>query len=230
MLTMTLTVDWEFPEDPQQGANYVALLACLRAFLPRPNYLLTAAIPAGEWALRNVSIGAAASYLDLVNVMTYDFSGPWTDRAGHHAQLHAPRHPCADFARVSGSSAVTYLMAHGVPAGKIVLGVPAYGRSFLGAGRAGDAYNGMAGEDGSFEYRDLPRPGAQEHVDQDCGAAFCVGGDAGFVTYDNAATVAKKANFVRDMRLAGLFYWTGTGDKVGPDSLVEAGYNTLHYL
>ena len=208
MLTQSLPVDWEFPSDARQGSDYLALLAALRAFLPSPAYLLTSAIPAGEWALRHVNVGAAAAYLDLVNVMAYDFCGAWTDRAGHHAQLHAPGRPCADFARLSCAAAVAYLGRLGVPAGKILLGVPVYGRSFVGAARVGEPYQGYAGEEGVFDYRELPRPGASELVDGDCGAAYCVGGDGGFVSYDNPTTVARKAQFVREKRLAGLFYWS----------------------
>ena len=139
--------------------------------------------------------------------MAYDFCGAWTDRAGHHAQLHAPREPCADFARLSCASTVAYLTSLGVPASKILLGVPVYGRSFIGASRIGQGYDGHAGEEGVFDYRELPREGASEVVDRDCGAAYCVGGDGGFVSYDNPATVARKAQFVREMHLAGLFYW-----------------------
>ena len=162
--------------------------------------------------------------------MTYDFCGPWTQLSGHQSQLQAPHRPAADFARLSCVSAVAYLTAQGVPAASIVLGVPVYGRSFLGAGKIGQAYAGSAGDEGTFDYRDLPQPGASEHVDPDCGAAYCVGGDGGFVTYDNPETVARKARFAREKHLAGLFYWTGTGDAAGPRSLVETGYARLHNL
>ena len=162
--------------------------------------------------------------------MTYDFSGPWTDRCGNQAQLFAAKKPHSDASRISCSSSVGYLTSHGVPANKILLGVPAYGRSFLGASKVGQSYSGSGGEEGTFEYKDLPRPGATEHVDKDTGAAYCVGGDGGFVTYDNPQTVRMKAEFVRQRRLAGMFYWTGTGDVRGPRSLVENGYKALHNI
>jgi len=68
-------------------------------------------------------------------------------------------------------------------------------------------------------------------VDEQACAAYCVGGDGGFVTYDSPATVTAKAAFVRALGLGGLFYWTGTGDKVDggeEGSLVMAGYCGLH--
>jgi chitinase len=229
-LPLTGPVDWEHPSDPRQGADYVQLLALLRRVLPVPRYLLTSALPAGEWALRNVPLAAAAASLDLVNLMAYDFSGPWTPLAGHHAQLHAPP-PLGGQQQqtVSGRTAVDYLLAQGVPAGKVVLGVPAYGRSFLGASAPGQAHGGHGGDQGTFEFRDLPRPGTAEQVDAACCAAFCIGGDGGFVTYDCPVTVREKARYAKGMGLAGLFYWTATGDADEVErSLVYNGYMELH--
>ena len=180
--------------------------------------------------MRNINLAQACIHLDFINLMAYDFSGPWTQACGHQAQLHTPAHPHSNEACTSGNSAVTYLLAQGVPSRKILLGIPVYGRSFLGATKVGDRYAGQGGEEGTFEYRDLPRPGAFEGVDEQTGAAFCVGGDGGFVTYDNPRTVQLKAYFAKQLRLGGLFYWTGTGDAQGPRSLIEAGYNTLHDL
>ena len=108
------------------------------------------------------------------------------------------------------------------------MGIPCYGRSFLGATRVGDKHSGHAGEEGTFEYRDLPRKGAREHVDPQTVAAYCVGGDGGFVSYDNVQTVGEKARYVRRKGLGGVFFWTGTGDRGGgEESLVEASWREL---
>ncbi|KAK7726052.1 Vacuolar protein sorting-associated protein 53 [Botryosphaeria dothidea] len=224
-----IDVDWEHPSNPQQGADYVRLLATLRAYLPAPQYTLTSAIGCGEWCLQHINLAAASYYLDLVNVMTYDFSGPWVPSTEHHAQLWSPRRPHNQHCQLSCHSAVNYLVSHGVPTNKILLGVPAYGRSFTGTRGLGHSYSGHAGEEGTFEYKDLPRPDSKEYVDENTGAAFCVGGDGGFVTYDNARTVRMKADYVKQNRLAGLFYWTGTGDKTdNQSSLVWNGYVGMH--
>lgn len=220
-------VDWEHPSDPRQGASFVQLLASLRSTLPSP-YVLTSALPAGEWALRNINIGQASSYLDYINLMAYDFSGPWTGTAGYHSQLYTPKHPHSDAAKTSCQSGVEYLISQAVPSRKILLGIPAYGRSFLGAKKAGDSFTGQGGEEGVFEYRDLPRPGAKEYVDAKIGAAYSVGGDGGFLTYDNQETVHLKAQYAKEKALGGLFFWTGTGDAQPPRSLVETASVTLH--
>lgn len=220
-------VDWEHPSDISQCRNYIQMLETLRQKLPSPNYILTSALPAGEWALKNIDLAQAATYVDLINLMTYDFSGPWTNLCGHQAQLYTPRNPYDDATRVSADSAVNYLTSKGVPSRKILLGIPAYGRSFLGATSVGSNYNGCGGDEGTFEYKDLPPPGSSVHFDRDVAAVYCVSKDTGFVTYDDPRSVQAKATYAKDKSLGGLFYWTGTGDTNDSRSLVEAGYRTL---
>ncbi|KAF9884421.1 hypothetical protein FE257_001752 [Aspergillus nanangensis] len=220
-----IDIDWEHPADPQEGDDYVRLLGRLRDGFPTPRYVLATCLPAGRWALQNIDLGKAQQYLDLINVMAYDFSGPWTNETGHQAQLYSPsRNPGA----VSCQSSVSYIVAQGVDPKKLLLGVPVYGRSFLGSSNVGQRYTGCGGEDGVFDYNELPRPGAKEHHDEKLGAAYCAGGDGGFVTYDTPRTVQQKAKFVTKSKLGGLFYWHVGGDARGPRSLIETGYNTLH--
>lgn len=222
---LTVTVDWEHPSDPQQGYAYVNLLAQLREVLPAPRYVLASCLPAGQWALRNIDLSKAAQYLDLLNIMAYDFSGPWTNTTGHQAQLYS-----RSGSPVSCQSTVNYVLSQGVDPKKLLLGIPVYGRSFLASSKPGEQYSGVGGEDGVFDYNDLPRPGAKEHHDEKSGAAYCSGGDGGFVTYDTTKTVQMKAKFASKMRLGGLFYWQMASDARGPRSLIETGYNTLHEM
>ncbi|KAJ5139480.1 Glycoside hydrolase superfamily [Penicillium atrosanguineum] len=217
-----IDVDWEHPADPQQGKDYVRLLAKLREALPAPQYVVATCLPAGLWALRNIDLSAAQKYLDMINLMAYDFAGPWGSETGHQAQLYGTP--------TSGYSAVDYVLTQGVSPRKVILGVPVYGRSFLGSTGPGQRYTGTGGEDGVFDYSDLPRPGAQEMHDPQVGAAACVGADGGFVTYDIPATVKQKAEFVTSSKLGGLFYWHICSDARGPRSLIETGYNTLHEM
>ncbi len=141
--------------------------------------------------------------------MAYDFTGSWSQTSGHHAQLFA-----GNPGEASGSAAVDYVISTGFPATKVLLGVPVYGRSFLGATGPGQTYNGYGGEEGTFEYKQLPRPGTEEIVNTRVVAAFCTGEDGGFVTYDNPETVKMKANYCIERGLGvsyiSVFYnWRG---------------------
>jgi len=100
-----------------------------------------------------------------------------------------------------------------VPGSKIVVGVPLYGRSCLGTDGIRQGLTGhFGGGDGVIEYMDLSRAGFVEHVDRNVGAAFSLGGDAGFVGYDVPETVTARMQFVKRMGLKGLVYWTGVAD------------------
>lgn len=158
-------------------------------------------MPAGPSVLQYINIGEAAAYLDFVNLMAYDFCGIWDSRSGHHARLYSLTKD-----EVSCSSAVSYLMASGCPSKKILLGIPVYGRSFLGVSGPGHRHRGGGGEEGTFEYCELPRKHAKESVDKRIGAASCVGGDGGFVSYDNPETVKMKAAFCKQKGLGVSFF------------------------
>ncbi|KUI58396.1 Endochitinase B [Cytospora mali] len=223
-----IDIVWQYPTDPQQGANFLALLAAVRLYLPEEHYLLTAALPASCTILANIDLHRAADYLDLLNLMAYDFYGPWTPRSGHHAQLY----PSSNDDDTSGSSSVSYALSRGFPAQKTLLGIPLFGRSFVGVPGPGHMSKGSApgsNGDGTFDYNQLPRKGTKEQIDKRACAAFCVGGDGGFVSYDNQDTVKQKAAFCRQKGLGGLFYWTGPADATDSKrSLVAAGFRALH--
>lgn len=164
--------------------------------------------------------------MDYINLMAYDFAGPWGKMSGYHAQLHTPPDSDADM-KTSGQSAVEYMKSKGVPAKKITLGIPVYGHSFIGALDINQRFKSSGGNEGTFDYDQLPRPGTHEKVDRQAVSAYCVGGDGGLVTYDNPETVRLKARFVKQQKLAGMFYWTGAGDMRGPRSLVAAGHKAM---
>lgn len=163
--------------------------------------------------------------------MCYDFAGPWTTTsgggAGHHAQLWAPtRRSHGQDAGASGQKGVDFLVGQGVPPAKVVLGVPCYGRVFVGARGPGDAFRKVGEEEGGVvEYRDLMKRGAKVQWDSEVGAAWCVDGE-GWISFDDVRCVKVKGEFVRERGLGGLFFWTGTGDVEDGDSegsLVKAG-------
>lgn len=182
----------------------------MRVQLPDEQFFITAALPAKRAILHNIPIAAAAACLDFINLEAYDFYGPWTAKSGHQAQLYSLSGSSSSSSskdETSGSSGVSYLISHGCPARKILLGIPLYGRSFLGVAGPGHRHKGQHGgdEDGAFEYSSLPRKGAKETVDRRIGAASCVGGDGGFVTYDNPETVKMKAAYCKQKGLGVSF-------------------------
>lgn len=194
--TLAGIVAWEFPSEAKHGHDFLALLAAVRIHLPDDRFILTAVLPAAKEVLDLIDLKTAAEYLDYINLVAYDFFGTWTSKSGHHAQLYTMNKD-----EPSASSGVAHLMAQGFPPKSILLGIPTYGRSFLKANGPGQDFNGVGGQEGTFEYSELPRKGCKEIVDRRYIAAQCVGGDGGFVTYDNPETVKVKAEFCKQKGL-----------------------------
>lgn len=190
------TVAWNGPASAAQGNDFLALLACVREQLPKDSFVLTAAFPANREILQFIDFQKAAHYLDFVNLQAFGMYNAESSRSGHQAQLYSMNRE-----EMSASVAVMYLMSRGFPSEGILLGVPTRGRSFLQCDGLDKEFNGVGGEDGLIDYSELPQQGRQEIVDRRRIAAFCTGGDGGFVTYDNPETTQEKADFCKQKRL-----------------------------
>lgn len=216
-------LDWEYPglpgagntHRPEDRENFTLLLRTVRehidAFAEREGraepYLLTIAAGAGESYLEHTNMREVSEVLDLVNLMTYDFAGSWSDRTGHHTNLHP-----SDCGNISASEAVERFMDEGVPAEKLVLGAAFYGRSWLGV----DLTSGSGlcapydGDTGSYSFVTLAQDvgGYERRWDNDALAPYLVHPDsAEFITYDDEASVQFKALYVRERGLGGVMFW-----------------------
>lgn len=224
-----IDVDWEYPTGPVEGKHYIQLLASMRQAMGWHRWV-TVALPAGRWGLEYLDLLRISELVDFINLMAYDFVGPDyanVDRTGHHAQLYQDTLLANTINCTSGDAAVCYLIERGVPSRKIMLGVPLYGRVFKGAEAPHQPFEGPgSGNDATYEVKDLPRPGMTEFFDENVAAAFAAGNNE-FITYDNRASVAKKAAYVKEKNLRGLFYWHLAGDRSGDASLIEGGYAVL---
>ena len=68
--------------------------------------------------------------MDWVNVMTYDFTGDWTDYAGHHSPLFASSKQPGGSRRSTEATMKYLLEERGMPADRLAVGIPLYGRGF----------------------------------------------------------------------------------------------------
>jgi chitinase len=97
------------------------------------------------------SVSACLSeYLDMWNLMAYDFSGTWSDRATHQANLFPTQ---SAFASVD--AAIHHYTSNGVSPGKLVMGMPLYARAFAHTDGIGSPFKGVpegGAEPGNFFY------------------------------------------------------------------------------
>lgn len=149
-------LDWEYPgsvreadlvdnkndegtpqASPADRDNFILLLQDLRAALDKQGeelgrtYELTVAISAAKATLElGTDIKRLFEVVDFANVMTYDMRGAWNEYSGHQTGLYTnPDDPEKD-AGLSVDDAVTYLLANGAKADKIVIGAAFYTRGW----------------------------------------------------------------------------------------------------
>lgn len=237
-------IDWEFPVSggpkelahrPQDRANLTRLAQAFRVALDvrgrragQP-MLLTAALAAGRLQT-NGPYDPAASYdlpalgkvLDFINLMSYDMGTGFSAVSTFNAPLQeVSADPLAPELRrwntVAG--AVQYYRGHGVPAHKLVLGVPFYGRGFKVTGDAADglyqAYSAPAdaGDWRVIKARYLDQPGWTRHWQPQAQSPWLYNaGQRIFISYEDPRSIALRARFAREQGLAGVFMWELTGD------------------
>jgi chitinase len=217
-----LDIDWEHPGSngavngvalgsAADAQNYVLLMQDLRAGLDAlgrdtgRRYALTTAIATTREQLARMAMGRAAPSLDLVFLMTYDFAGPWTQKAANHTPL---RSATADD-DTSLTAAVELLKRDGVPAAKLVAGVAMYGRGFDGVKADGRYAKPWPNEDGSVAFKDiaaLKAQGMKPRFDK-LTQSWAMVGHGRFVGYDDPRAVRAKVAFARAQGLAGVFAW-----------------------
>ena len=222
-----IDVDWEYPGVPGTGIvsreedveNWYALLSLLREGLDAREalhgraYILSVALGAGEQQLSVLDPARLAPLLDQAVVMAYDMAG--FDRiTGHHAALY----PHED-RPLSGAHAVKTLVNGGLPAEKILLGVPAYGRVWRQVSGGGNGLNQRANTSGnktiSFaELLRLEKQGYTCHYDEKAQAAWWFDGSA-FVSGEDDRSIAAKGAWVVENNLQGIAVWQYTQDESG---------------
>jgi chitinase len=230
-----LDIDWEYPAmagaagnvfRSKDKQNYTLLLKELRQrfkklqkTLHRRLYITIAAGASAEF-LQHTEMAKVQKYVDTVNLMAYDYYEPGDDKiTGNHAPLFIDP---ADPKAISADRSVKEFEAAGVPADKIVLGVPFYGHVW---GHVSATNNGL------FQ-PGLPVPNAYANYGALAGTMLSQGytryWDAKasvpylynpqkqvFVSYEDPESLALKCKYVVDHHLAGMMFWDYEGDPSG---------------
>lgn len=246
-------IDWEFPvyggpkeiaARPQDRDNMTRLAQEFRRQLDAKGkahgqaYLLTAALPAGRMQsagpydpARSFDLKALGETLDFINLMTYDMGTAFSTVSTFNAPLREvaddPLPP--ELRRANNvEGAVDYYERHGVPADKLVLGVPFYGRGFRVKGEANDGLYQPYGEPYvAGDWRDiraklLGDPAWTQHWHPVAQTPYLFNaGERIFVSYEDPKSIGLRAQLAKDRGLRGVFMWELTGDDA-QHSLLDA--------
>ncbi|KAI9371170.1 Endochitinase B [Aspergillus egyptiacus] len=218
-----IDVDWEYPQNDEQAQNYVDLLRRCRESLNNVQgdrrFLLTVAVPAGPDNYRRLRLREMTPYLDFYNLMAYDYAGSWDVNAGHQANISPSTSNPASTPFNTIQAVDYYIQTGGVPSSKIILGMPIYGRAFQNTDGPGRPFSGIgegSWEQGVWDYKALPRPGAVEYLDANIGASWSYDpATRTMVSYDTVPMADIKSNFIRDRQLGGAMWWETSADKGG---------------
>lgn len=250
-----IDVDWEYPHQGADAANFLALLTEFRREMDRvrPGLMLSIAVGPSPHMYEGTDFRAVAAQVDQVGLMNYDQAGPWMQTTGFIAPLYnvppplEPRDPLSSGTSVpppipvpignnptasttlaansavhadntaaptpppSGGTAgsVQAFLAAGVPAAKILIGVPFYGYGWTqvpevaqGVFQEGTPVRG----DRPYSYIQSLMATSSVYRDPVSRTPWLFDGDA-FWTFDDPVSIEAKANYAIEHELGGLMIW-----------------------
>lgn len=229
-----LDIDWEFPGLPGWGhpyrsvdkQNFTLLLKELHARFAKETrkthrkLYLTIAAGADNEYLAHTEMAKVQRYVDAVNLMAYDFYEPDSDAiTGNHAPLYADP---ADPKKASTDAAVIAYEKTGVPARKIVLGVPFYGHVW---GQVADTNHGLfqPGKPVPHTYggysviaQTMLNQGYVRYWDASASVPYLYNAQKQiFVSYEDPESITAKCQYVSSHNLGGIMFWEYSADPSG---------------
>lgn len=193
-----IDIDWEYPgsgegagisSSPDDKDNFTLLMRDLRKALGKKKLLTLASCNDPCF----IDFPSVMPYVDFVNLMTYDMN--------HGNTFHSALYPSANTARWTADRSVKAHIAAGVPADRLVLGVPFYGKG--------------KGYPGKHDFRNLSpvREGFTQMWDDAACCPYIVNEAGEFVLgFDNERSLKIKCEYIRENGLRGIMNWEYAGD------------------
>ena len=243
-----IDLDWEWPGSegntgnivrPEDKQNFTALVEEFRKQLDSygqetsKHYLLTAFLPAAPAKIdAGFEVDKLFDDFDFATIQGYDLHGAWEALTNHQSNLLTSDKDPANPAFSVNDTVMAYLK-RGAPAGKLVVGVPFYGRGWANvvprnkglyqpAGGAAPGTWEAGAEDYKVLKEKLASGGYNLYWDGKARAAWLFNGNS-FWTFDDPKVMKDKAHYVLKLSLGGVMFWELSGDT--PDGELV---NTLH--
>ncbi|XP_030076724.1 acidic mammalian chitinase-like [Microcaecilia unicolor] len=207
----------------------------------RPRLLVTAAVSAGKGTIdTGYEIAEIGKTLDFISVMTYDFHGGWDTFTGHNSPLHRGSADQGDFIYFNCEFAMKYWKDNGVPAEKLIMGFPTYGRTFrlttsntdVGAPASGAGSSGpYTREAGFWAYYEICTflSGATVKWIDDQKVPYAYKGNE-WVGFDNIQSYQCKVKFLKENNFGGAMVWAIDLDDFSGSFCGEGKYPLISQL
>ncbi|KAI3902137.1 hypothetical protein MKW92_008546 [Papaver armeniacum] len=218
-----LNLDWEFPYSRTDMDNLALLFAEWRSDVEiaetrgGTKLLITAAVfftpdlTSLDGVPRMYPARAIQSFVDFINIMTYDYYGAWdTTHTGACAALFNP----ANTERSTSHGISRWLQV--VPAQKLVMGLPLYAHTWMlqnpnTNGIGAPAVGIGAGQDGILTYDEvakfLKKPGTIAVYDERTQSHYCFAGK-NWISYTGVRSIRAALRYAKELQLRGYFLWS----------------------
>jgi chitinase len=219
-------LDWEYPvgggeadniNRPEDKQNFTLLLKKIRETLDAQSakdgktYLLTIAAGAGSSYAANTELNLIHQYVDYIQLMTYDIHGSWDSITGMNAPLY--RDPESGFSwEWSVQDTIRLFLNQGVPANKLIMGIPFYGRAYNQVTNHNNGlYQSFTGGGSALSYANLEanyvnNNGFTRYWEPDSKVPWLFNGSQ-FISYDDTESIGYKTSFIKANSLGGVMMW-----------------------
>lgn len=198
-----IDIDWEYPtsnaagisSSPRDKANFTLLMRDIREAIGSDKLLTLATCADGStnfYAFRDF-----ISYVDFVNVMSYDMAGT----GNHHAALY--RGGIVGNGWKVGDEAIKDHLNNGVPKEKLVMGLAFYGNSGAGSQISLQEIKNMIASGNYVDHWD--DVAKVPYITEKATGKWSYG-------YDNERSQTIKCNYILDNGLRGAMYWEYAND------------------
>lgn len=214
-------LDWEYPKTAAERSNLALLVRELRVALDAAgnNMTLSMAGPSTGWSGQWFDFATMKDDFDWIGIMTYDYHGAWTAKAGPNSALYGNfsinTEGWVDY------SYGYYLTTRGIPKEKLLIGIPFYGQVFnasslygASSGATQKTFTFIAPNVGSGWTRYWDAEGQVPYLINSAGTQL--------ISYDDSQSVALKCAYVNAKGNGGVIIWALGQDLVqGKTPLLE---------
>lgn len=215
-----IDIDWEYPGYSEHSGtsadkvNATLLMKEIRTAIG--SKLLTGCYGVSATHMGNIEWSKVITYMDMINLMTYDFFGTWDAVTNHNSPLYAPAQGEPSFNLNAAFKALTN--TYGVPSTKVNIGAAFYGHSFNGATKLFGTHSGAGFKEGSPTYAEIQavKSGYTDYWDDNAKVPYMINtSEQVFISYDNPKSIKLKGQYAKANNALGVIVWEISGDYVG---------------